>query len=154
MKRPITYALITAAIVGSGASLAFAQGSANGGHGHGERALHRLDLNGDGAISPVEAGAVQAVRFLRLDADGDGTVTQEEMFARMQKRIAERVAKRFAMMDRNGDGRVERAEFDENGAERFARLDSDGDGRVSGEEIRTRRHGWGWGKHDDKLPVE
>jgi Ca2+-binding EF-hand superfamily protein len=154
MKRPVAYALIAAAVIGTGASLAFAQGGYQEGHGHGGRMMHRMDLNGDGGITPVEVNAVRAVRFLSLDADGDGIITEEEMHARMQKRIAERVAKRFAMMDRNGDGRVERAEFDESGTARFARQDTDGDGRISQEEFRARRHGWGWDKHDDKRPAE
>ena len=76
------------------------------------------------------------------------------MLARMQKRVAERVAKRFAMMDRNGDGRVERAEFEEGGTERFARQDTDGDGRVSREELRAHQHGRGRGGHHGKLPIE
>jgi hypothetical protein len=154
MKRPIAYALIAAAVIGAGASLALAQGGYKEGHGPGGRMMHRMDLNGDGAITPAEAGAVRTVRFLSLDTDGDGIITEEEMQARMQKRVAERVAKRFAMMDRNGDGRVERAEFEESGAARFARRDTDGDGRISQEEFRAQRHGWGRGKHDDKRPAE
>ena len=150
MKLPIAYTLIAVAVFGAGASLALAQE----GHGHGVRMMHRVDLNGDGAITPAEASAVHAVRFLKLDTDADGTITEAEMLARMQHRIAERVAKRFAMMDRNGDGRVERAEFEESGAERFARLDTDGDGRVSREELRAQRHGWERSGHHDKLPVE
>ena len=150
MKRPIAFILIGAAVLGAGASLALAQE----GHGHGMRMMHRVDLNGDGAITPAEASAVHAVRFLKLDTDADGVITEAEMLARMQKRIAEKVAKRFAMMDRNGDGRVERAEFEEGGTERFARQDTDGDGRVSREEFRAQRHGWGRGGHHGKLPVE
>ena len=152
MKRPITYALIAVAVLGVGTSLALAQGGEKGGHEHSERVMHRLDLNGDGGISPVEAGAVGTVRFLRLDSDGDGIITEAEMQERMQKRAAERVAKKFAMMDRNGDGRVERAEFDEIGTARFVRMDTDGDGRVSREEFRAQRHGRGRGRHDDLLP--
>jgi len=154
MKRHIGYALIAAAVLGTGTSLALAQAGDKAGYRHGDRMMHRLDLNGDGAITPVEASAVQAVRFLTLDTDADGVITEAEMLARMQKRIAEHVAKRFAMMDRNGDGRVERSEFEENDTERFTRLDTDGDGRVSNDEFRFQWHGWGRGRHHDKLPVE
>jgi hypothetical protein len=150
MKRPIAYILIGAAVLGASASLALAQE----GHGHGMRMMHRVDLNGDGAITPTEVSAVHAVRFLKLDKDADGVITEAEMLARMQKWIAGRVAKRFAMMDRNGDGRVERAEFEEGGTERFARQDTDGDGRVSREELRAHQHGRGRGGHHGKLPVE
>jgi Ca2+-binding EF-hand superfamily protein len=57
-------------------------------------------------------------------------------------------------MDRNGDGRVERAEFDETGTAHFVRMDTDGDGRVSREELRSRRHRMGHGRYDDTLPVK
>ncbi|HUS53626.1 MAG TPA: EF-hand domain-containing protein [Thermohalobaculum sp.] len=154
MKRPFAYALIAVAVLGAGTSLALAQGGHSGGRGHGDRMMRHLDLNGDGGISPDEANAVRAVHFLRLDTDGDGIITEAEMLERMQKRIAERIAKRFAMMDQNGDGRVERAEFEETGTARFKRLDADGDGRVSTEEFRAQQHGRGRGKHDDTLPVE
>ena len=152
MKRFAGFALIAAAALAAtladGAPPALAQGAG----GHGERMLQRLDLNRDGAITPDEAGAVRMVRFLRLDSDGDGVITEAEMLAVAQARIARRIAKKFARMDRNGDGRVERAEFDDRGAARFARLDTNGDGRVSQEEIRARRHERRRGRHDDLLP--
>ncbi len=148
MKRIAGFALIAAAALAAGAPPALAEGAG----GHGERMLQRLDLNRDGAITPDEAGAVRTVRFLRWDSDGDGVITEAEMLAAAQARIARRIAKRFARMDRNGDGRVERAEFDDRGAARFARLDTDGDGRVSREEIRARRHERRPGRHDDLLP--
>ena len=148
MKRFAGSALIAAATLATGAPPALAEGAG----GQGERMLQRLDLNRDGAISPAEAGAVRTVRFLRLDSDGDGVITEAEMLAAAQERIARRIAKKFARMDRNGDGRVERAEFDDRGAARFARLDNDGDGRVSREEIRARPHGRRRGRHDDRLP--
>jgi hypothetical protein len=154
MKRPFAYALIAAAVVGAGTSIALAQGGHSGGHRHGERMMHRLDLNGDGMISPTEANAVGTVRFLSMDADGDGIITEAEMQERMRKRMTERTAKRFAMMDQNGDGRVDRAEFEETGTARFERMDSNGDGQVSTEDFRAQRHGRGRGRHDDQLPAK
>jgi Ca2+-binding EF-hand superfamily protein len=148
MKRFVGFALIAAAALATGVPQAQAEGTG----GHGDRMLQRLDLNRDGAISADEAGAVRTVRFLRWDTDGDGVITEAEMLAAAQERIARRIAKKFARMDRNGDGRVERAEFDDRGAARFARLDTDGDGRVSREEIRARPHGQRRGWHDDMLP--
>lgn len=156
MKRPLACAVIAVAALGAGISMALAQEGQifghNGRHGHGGSMMHRMDLNDDGAISPVEASAVRTVHFLRLDTDGDGIITEAEMLERMQKRIAEHVAKRFAMMDRNGDGRVERTEFEETGTARFVRMDTDGDGRVSSEEFRAQPHGWERSRHDDQLP--
>jgi len=133
------------------------------------RMLQRLDLNRDGVISQAEARAAAAIRFLRWDGDGDGAVTEAEMRAaaewrvreRAQKRsgqavdsgrIERRLAKRFARMDANGDGRVERAEFERLRARRFARLDQDGDGGVSRDEFRLRPRGQGWGRDHDRRP--
>jgi len=122
-----------------------------GGHcDRGHRILHRMDLNGDGGISPAESAARGAIRFLRWDGDGDGAVTLEEMMAAAQARLAERIAKRFARIDRNGDGRIERAEFDAVGSERFARSDADGDGVVTEAEIRARWEGRGDARHRER----
>ena len=154
MKRRVVFAIITAASVVGFAAPMFAQGAHNHAWNHGERMLKHLDLNGDGSITPAEAAAIREVRFLRMDTDGDGVITEEEMQAVAQKRIARRIAKKIARLDKNGDGRIERAEFDEHGAARFARLDTDGDGRVSQEEFRARPHGFRRGWHDDKLPDE
>jgi Ca2+-binding EF-hand superfamily protein len=144
MKRFAGFSFLAAAL----ATGALAAGAG----GHGERMLQRLDLNQDGAITLDEASAVRAVRFLHWDSDGDDAITEAEMLTAAQARMARRIAKMFARMDRNGDGRVERAEFDDHGAARFARLDTDGDGRVSREEIRARPHERRRGRHDDRLP--
>jgi len=148
MKRFAGCALIAAAALAAGAPSALAGGASR----HGERMLQRLDLNGDGTITRDEAVAVQTVRFLRWDTDGDGVITEAEMLAMAQERIARRIAKKFARMDRNGDDRVERAEFDDHGAAQFARLDADGDNRVTQEEIRAWRHERRRGRHDGLLP--
>jgi Ca2+-binding EF-hand superfamily protein len=143
MKRFAGFSFLAAAL----ATGAIAAGAG----GHGERMLQRLDLNQDGAITLDEASAVRAVRFLHWDSDGDNAITEAEMLTAAQARMARRIAKMFARMDRNGDGRVERSEFDDHGAARFARLDTDGDGRVSGEEIRARPH-QRRGRHDGLHP--
>jgi Ca2+-binding EF-hand superfamily protein len=154
MKRRVAFAVIAAVSAAAFAVPVLAQEAHHHGYNHGERMLRHLDLNGDGGISPAEARAIGEVRFLRMDSDGDGVITEVEMQAAAQKRIARRIAKKIAWLDKNGDGRVERAEFDEHGAARFARLDTDGDGRVSQEEFRARPHGSRRGWHDGKLPDE
>lgn len=137
MKRAL--AVGVAALLATG-SLAAAAGPT----GHGGRMLERLDLDGDGAVSRDEARAFGDARFQRWDRDSNGVVTEAEMIEAAQERIAARVGKMFARMDRNGDGRLERAELDAMGSARFERMDADGDGRISIEEIRARwrgRHG-------------
>lgn len=148
MRRFAGLPLVAALMAGAIAAPALAQ---DGGCGHGARMMDRLDLNGDGAVTEREMDALAAVRFLGWDGDGDGVVTEAEMVAAAQARIARRVAKRFAKMDANGDGRIEQAEFETFGAERFAGWDGDGDGKVSAEEMRAHarrgHHGGWWGRH-------
>ena len=128
MKQFAGFALIAATTLAATLAVGAPPALAEGAGGHGARMMQRLDLNRDGAI------------------------TEAEMLAAAQARIARRIAKRFAMMDRNGDGRIERSEFDEHGTARFAALDTDGDDRVSRDEIAARRHERRHGWHDDLLP--
>lgn len=155
MKRILALAV-------AAATAAAAPALAGPGHGPGGKFMQRMDLNGDGAVSAAEAAALRAVRFLSLDTDDDGAVTEAEMIERIRARIEARVAKRFARLDRNGDGRIDRDEFELAGTERFARLDADGDGMASGDELRAGLHrhrhghhrgGW-WGDEDDRAPAE
>lgn len=53
-----------------------------------DRGFARLDINGDGFLSAQEVDARTAKRFARLDADHNGTVTPEERAARHGQRPA------------------------------------------------------------------
>ncbi len=54
-----------------------------------------------------------AQRFVRLDLDGDGTVTTEEMKAAHRQRREQHSARMFERMDLGRDGQISRAEFDQ-----------------------------------------
>lgn len=88
-------------------------------HERGERGakmLERVDTNGDGNISLEEVEASKAEKFSSTDLNGDGGITLEEMTASKEARRAERKAERaeraFARLDKNGDGSVTVAEFE------------------------------------------
>ncbi len=68
--------------------------------------------------------------FDRFDADGDGTVTSEEIEDLLQRRVAIMSARIMSCFDINGDGLVSREEFDEVGRARFASRDADADGVI------------------------
>lgn len=147
MFRINAFAALSLAIVvfGAGGTLALEEtaGAGQDGFGqHGERMFDRLDTNGDGAISRAEMVAGRAVARRWMDTDGDGAVTEAEMRAAIEARIAARVAKRFARLDSDGDGRIGEAEFAARDAERFDRLDGNGDGVVTREEIRAAMARW------------
>lgn len=98
------------------------------------RTFDRLDADGDGRITEAEAAAASDARFDRADADGDGRLTAAEATAEAQSRIAER----FSRMDADGDGNVTLDEMRRTAGERmaglavkrFERLDGNGDGAV------------------------
>ena len=87
-----------------------------------ERQAHaqRVDTDGDGRISQAEFVARRVQRLTAADANGDGTVTREELQARGAAHRAQRAETRFARLDANSDGAVSREEFT---APRAARAD-------------------------------
>lgn len=87
----------------------------------------RIDANRDGVISKEEVRTARAQMFDRIDANHDGVVTVAEIEAAKasrQERAARRLARltelraemptpseRLAAMDKDGDGKISRAEF-------------------------------------------
>jgi Ca2+-binding EF-hand superfamily protein len=113
-----------------------------------ERLLQRMDTDGDGALSAAEGEAAAEKMFDRLDANGDGVLTKDEFMARkggkqlsaeQRQRLDDRRARRFAAMDKDGDGQVSAAEFFAAAQQRFTAADANGDGRVTQDELRSRR---------------
>jgi Ca2+-binding EF-hand superfamily protein len=104
------------------------------------------DSDGDGLISLQEFQARIAERFARLDADGDGYLTREEIRgAREDFRSARRERGReiFAAADADGDGALSLAEIQAvrpaMTAEQFARMDANNDGLITPDERPRRR---------------
>ena len=82
--------------------------------------------------------------FAKLDADGDGYVTKEEMDALREKmREAHPRGQRGGMdpekLDLDGDGQITRDEAVEAAVSRFDEMDANGDGEVTREEARAAR---------------
>jgi len=61
--------------------------------------VERLDRNGDGAISPDEMRPGMARRLQRFDRNGDGVISPDEM--------PPGKARRLRPLDRNGDGSLD-----------------------------------------------
>lgn len=64
----------------------------------------RLDVNGDGEISPADREARAQQRFDKMDADGDGAISREEFAAVRENRTAMREERRAAREARQGEG--------------------------------------------------
>jgi Ca2+-binding EF-hand superfamily protein len=107
--------------------------------------LMRYDTNKDGVVDRAEWKAGQEARFKRLDTNGDGKLTQDELFARTPAignsvlptdRQAQRQSTYFQLLDVDKDGVVTLAEFMAQADRNFARCDINKDGRIDTAECR------------------
>jgi Ca2+-binding EF-hand superfamily protein len=136
MNTKRTLIMLSAVATLAGASLASAQ--PNGG----AKRFEKLDANGDGVVTLQEMEAGALARFAKADANKDGKVTAEERRAAFEAHKRERFAKR----DANGNGLLERSEVERMPEKWFAKLDANGDGALSQDELRNMPHK-GRGKH-------
>jgi len=114
--------------------------------------IHDYDANHDGGVSRVEFDAGRTVRFKATDTNGDGWVSEEEYVAEYSARLEEQLKSfdrgeekkveerqrqirqthvRFGVLDKDKDGKMQKAEYDASGARAFAEQDDDKDGNVS-----------------------
>lgn len=93
----------------------------------------------DRPVTRAEFAEHQGKWFERLDANGDGVLTQAELAERAARR-EQRRQERFAKADTDQDGQLSRAEFVAVGEQWFGRLDRNGDGTITPDE-RPHRHG-------------
>jgi hypothetical protein len=109
------------------------------------RGLMRYDTNKDGVVDRAEWKAAQEARFKQLDANGDGKLTQDELFARTPAsgnsvlptdRQAQRQSAYFQLLDADKDGVVTLAEFMAQADRNFERCDLNKDGRIDTAECR------------------
>ena len=107
------------------------------------KAMTHLDANDDGVISfdefrlPADRGAPE----MRMDSDGDGALTRDEVSNAATQRVDEALA-RFDASDADGNGVVT---IEERRQMAFNRMDADGNGEISNGELRKagkerRRH--------------
>lgn len=99
-------ALILSALALPGISAAQDSPPAPGPHGM----FERLDANGDGQVTWDEVQAARAAAVQGLDANGDGYLSKEEIvnfrLAQAKERIERQVDALFDRRDANGDGRL------------------------------------------------
>lgn len=129
--------IVFGAMAAAGAALIAVGANAADGKG---RAGHweKMDTNGDGEITADEMSERFAEHLEEADTDGSGGVSKEEMKAFHKAR---REAHREKMNpDKNDDGIVDRTEFLNAAQERFERMDKNGDGVLSEDEQRRRGH--------------
>lgn len=113
------------------------------GHEGGGRA--KMDPNGDGKVTLDEMREGAKQRFAKLDADKNGVLSQAELSKGHGRRMMERA-------DANKDGQVTLAECIASADAFFKKLDKNNDGVLQGDELsfRGRRGGPGHDKNRDK----
>ena len=87
----------------------------------------RMDANGDGVVSDADKAARMAQRFARMDTNGDGMLSQAEFAAAHEARGEKRGEAGAKRMGKRG-GR---------GGQMIERADSNGDGQVTKAELQT-----------------
>jgi len=124
------------------ASLAFAQPRRGG------PTLPLLDADKDGAISVAELNNAPTA-LAKLDANGDGQLTADELRPQGRPPADGDMAKSLMSFDKNGDGKLVKDELPERMQGMLARGDKDGDGFLSTAELQAmapqRREGEGGG---------
>ena len=149
MRRRRRRMILIVMIVGLAAMAAATARAGEAGSGRlMERLLQKMDTDRDGALSSAEGEAAAEKMFDRRDSNGDGVLTEAEFMAdkggrqlsaeRQQKLDAYR-AKRFAAMDKDGNGQVSAVEYFAAAQQRFTAADANGDGRVTKDELRSLR---------------
>jgi hypothetical protein len=153
MKKSVQIALASTALAVAGAafmaSTAFAQSHTAmrlGGHpaamgSIGHRFLQDIDTDGDGALSQAEIDAAVNGRLAEFDADGNGALSLAE-FEALWASLTQPVAVRaFQHLDPDGDASVTAAELGEHFGSLVAHFDRDDDGVLSPDDRRGPMRG-------------
>lgn len=97
-----------------------------------------VDTDRSGTIDLAEVDRVREKRVRRYDGDGDGYISLDEFNYSVPRELEdelERRRRRFAVMDLDGDERLDRSEYMGFGARVVDAADLDGDGAVTRDEF-------------------
>ena len=137
-RRRLLPAILLAVLAGGGPAIGQDSGSSS--------VYARMDLNGDGTIDIDELGALRSRVFNRMDRNLDSRLAEAEFVDLWVDEVApagdprrgdltQLRRDRFAELDENGDGTIQKKEYIDVGTSRFLAADRDGDGRLSLEEF-------------------
>lgn len=101
--------------------------------------LMEADANNDGMVSRAEFLAWRKDQFARIDRNGDGYVTADDVPAMLAGRMGPRVAMLVQAFDTDHDGRVSAHEFIDGPTPGFDLADANHDGMVTRAEVAAVR---------------
>ena len=109
------------------------------------------DANDDGKLSLEEMVTLATSRFDKTDANSDGEITAEELAENARRQRSERrIQRMLTRLDYNGDGKVTKVELEDQAKKRFALLDGNEDGFVERAELRRAFMGMRGGERGKK----
>lgn len=116
------------------------RGGRGGGGGEMMRMIFgEVDANGDGSVTQEEVDSYRATKLSEVDASGDGALSLEEFEALYADFTRNRMVDRFQDLDADGDGVISGAEMDERFGNIVERMDRDDDGALTLQDRRGRR---------------
>lgn len=108
----------------------------------GRHFFERFDLNKDGKVTKAEMQQVEDKHFAEISG-GATTISKQQFVDAELKRARERAEDMFKHMDKNNDGKLDKAEFGPpHGDDMFAHMDTNSDGAITPDEMKDmHRHG-------------
>ena len=101
--------------------------------------LEQADANRDGTVSRAEFVDARRARFARMDRNGDGHVSEDDLPRIARRRAGERIEQAVAGFDDDHDGRLSRKEFVNGPTRLFDLGDRDGNGALDRREVEAMR---------------
>ena len=113
-----------------------------------QQLFSQVDANGDGSITQEEVDAFRADKVSAVDTNGDGALSIEEFDTIYREMTRSRMVRAFQSLDADGDGIISSDEMDSRFGAIVKRMDRNGDGALSTED-RSRRDGHKGGRKND-----
>jgi len=131
------------------------------GDGHGKRGgrgmmreiLEKVDANGDGAVTQAEIDTFRSGMVTEADASGDGNISLDEFETIYLQMVRNKMVDAFQRLDEDGDGMVTQAEMDAKFGNVVERMDRNDDGKLDRADKRghdRKGHGRDGSRHGDR----
>ncbi|MBI6630785.1 EF-hand domain-containing protein [Pontibaca salina] len=101
-----------------------------GGHGMMRHIMKKVDANGDGAVTQEEIDTFRAAIVTEADVSGEGDISLDEFETIYLEMTRERMVDAFQSLDADGDGVVTQAEMDARFGNVVERMDRNDDGKL------------------------